>query len=86
MSRRYQYYAIVDSDYPVDNPWLVVRTGGEFEEFFSTKLQWERSDMLYRIDSGREYFRAVPISEKQGKGFEKLQARRVEEVRKRRES
>ncbi len=78
----YQYYAIVTRSYPVENPFFVIRTGGEYEEFFSTNLRWERSDTLYRIESGREYWRAVPISEEQGKGFEKVQAQRVADSRK----
>jgi hypothetical protein len=78
----YQYFAIVTTEHPVEDPFFVVRTGGEYEEFFSTNLRWERSDALYRIESGREYWRAVPISEEQGKGFEEVQARRVAQARK----
>ncbi|WIX85204.1 hypothetical protein [Amycolatopsis sp. DG1A-15b] len=78
----YQYFAIVTAECPVENPFFVVRTGGAHEEFFSTRLRWERSDALYRIQSGREYWTAVPISEEQGKGFEKVQAQRVAAARK----
>lgn len=77
----YRYFAIVSSAHPVENPYFVIRLGGETEEFFSTNLKWERSDTLYRISSGREYWRAVPISEEQGVGFEKVQAQRVAEAR-----
>ena len=79
---RYQYFAIVTRNHPVENPFFVIRTGGEYEEFFSTSLRWERSDTLYRIESGREYWTAVPISQEQGEGFEKVQAQRVAAVRK----
>jgi len=79
---QHTYFAIVGNAHTVDNPYVVVRTGGEYPEVFSTNLRWERTDLLDRIDSGREYFDAVPISEKQGKKFEKTQARRVAEARK----
>lgn len=84
MERHYEYYAIVDDNHTLDNPFVVVRTlrGGEGEEFFSTKLEWVRSDLLYRIQSGRDYNEAAPISEEAGKRFEETQARRVEEARK----
>jgi hypothetical protein len=35
------------------------------EETFTSRLQWEKSDSLYRISSGREYQTAVPITEDQ---------------------
>ncbi|HUQ56805.1 hypothetical protein [Lentzea sp.] len=77
----YQYFAIVTSAHPVEDPFFVVRVGGETEEFFSTSLRWERSDALYRIESGREHWKAVPIGEEQGVGFEEVQARRVAAAR-----
>lgn len=78
----YQYFAIVTTTHPVENPFFVVRTGGAHEEFFSTSLRWERSDAFDRIESGREYWEAVPISEEQGVAFEKVQAQRVADSRK----
>jgi hypothetical protein len=63
----------------VDNPYTVVRSGGEHDQFFGVRLTWLRTDLLYRIDSGREYYDAVPISAEDGKRFETIQAKRVEE-------
>ncbi|MEV6240389.1 hypothetical protein [Lentzea sp. NPDC051838] len=79
----HRYFALVGVDDTVDEPYVVVRTGGEHDEVFSTRLRWEWTDLLYRIESGREYLHAVPISEKEGKRFERIQARRVEDARKR---
>ncbi|SDJ79511.1 hypothetical protein SAMN04488074_103240 [Lentzea albidocapillata subsp. violacea] len=73
------YFAIVSRSDTVDNPYTVVRSGGEYDQFFGVRLTWLRTDLLYRIDSGREYYDAVPISAEDGKRFEAIQAKRVEE-------
>jgi hypothetical protein len=83
MSEQRAYFAIVGRRHPLENPYVVVRTGGEYDEIFSTDLRWERTDLLYRIDSGREYFDAVRISEEEGKRFEQVQAQRVAAARER---
>ncbi|MGW6447117.1 hypothetical protein [Lentzea sp. NPDC055074] len=63
----------------VDDPHLVVRTGGEHDEAFTTRLRWEKTDLLNRTDSGHGYFEAVPITAKEAERFEALQAKRVED-------
>ena len=86
MTQQRAYFAIVGRGDTVENPFVVVRTCGEYDEVYSTKLQWQRTDLLYRIDSGREYLDAVPISEEEGKRFEQVQAQRVAAARERDES
>jgi hypothetical protein len=86
MSQQHSYFAIVGFAHTVEEPFVVVRTGGEHAESFTTKLKWERTDLLDRIDEDRVHFEAVPISEEDGKRFEEVQARRVEAARERDES
>lgn len=83
MASRYRYYALTGLVHTLDNPFTVVRVGGEFPESFNARLKWERTDLLYGIESGRDNYDAVEISEKDAKRFEKTQARRVAERRKR---
>jgi len=80
MSRDYAYYAILDDDHTLEDPRVVVRERGSIEERFTTNLKWERSDVLYRISSGREYAEAVQITEADADRFKKVQAKRVKEA------
>ncbi len=82
MSEDYTYYAILDQSHTLENPLVVVRERGSTEERFTTNLKWERSDLLYRIGSGRDYAEAVPITEVDADRFKKVQAKRVKEARK----
>ncbi|MCE7008867.1 hypothetical protein LWC34_39560 [Kibdelosporangium philippinense] len=82
MPRQYRYYAIVGPQRTVDSPSVVVRewdaAGGDTsEEMFSTDLEWVRSNILYRIGSGRDISDAVPISAEAATRFESIQADRV---------
>lgn len=86
MARKYKYYALIGVPDTLENPHAVVRVGGEFDESFTTNLEWARTDLMNRIEWGRDDYEVVEISEKDAKRFEKTQARRVEEVRKRYES
>ena len=86
MSKQHSYFAIVGFAHTVEEPFAVVRTGGEYAESFTTNLKWERTDLLQRINEDRTHFEAVPISEEEGKRFEEVQAQRVEAVRKRDQS
>ena len=83
MARKYKYYALIGVPDTLENPDGVVRVGGEFDETFTTDLQWARTDVMNRIRWGREDYKVVEISEEDAKRFETTQARRVEEVRKR---
>ncbi|MGW6931032.1 hypothetical protein ACWGE0_13280 [Lentzea sp. NPDC054927] len=83
MSKQHSYFAIVGFAHTVEEPFAVVRTGGEHDESFSTNLKWERTDLLERINEDRVHFEAVPISEEEGKAFEEVQAQRVRAVRER---
>ena len=76
--RNRSYFAIVGRSNTVDDPHTVVRQGGEYDEHFGGRLTWVRTDLIYRIDSGREYYDAVPISAEEGKRFEETRARRIE--------
>jgi hypothetical protein len=76
--RNRSYFAIVGLSNTVDDPHTVVRRGGEHDEHFGGRLTWVRTDLIYRIDSGREYYDAVPISAEEGKRFEEIRAKRVE--------
>lgn len=80
---RYRYFALIGLAETLDDPFAVVRVGGEFHETFTTSLTWDRTDLIHRVDSGRDSYEVVEISEKDAKRFEKTQARRVKEVRKR---
>src|SRR4051812_17330795 len=82
MSLEYTYYAILDRSHTLENPLVVVRERGSTEEMFTTNLKWERSDVLYRISSGRDYADAVPITAADAKRFEKVQAKRVKKAKK----
>jgi hypothetical protein len=69
-AKGYQYYFIIDDDATMERPSAVIRkqnTGFELtgEETFTINLEWVRSDKLYRISSGREYYDAVPVTEEQ---------------------
>jgi len=86
MAASYKYYALIGLVHTLDNPFAVVRVGGEFDASFTTNLKWERTDLMYRIDSGRDNFDVVPISDEDAKRFEEVQARRVEAVRRRDQS
>ncbi|MCX2950600.1 hypothetical protein [Lentzea sp. NEAU-D7] len=77
--RSRSYFAIVGLSNTVDDPHTVVRRGGEHDEHFGGRLTWLRTDLMYRIDSGREYYDAVPISAEEGKRFEAVRAKRVAE-------
>lgn len=72
---------MLDHGDTLDNPHAVVRWGGEFYESFTTRLQWERTHLMTRIEWGREDYEVVEISEEDAKRFETTQARRVERVR-----
>jgi hypothetical protein len=69
-AKGYQYYFILKDDSTMERPGAVIRkqdTGFELtgEETFTIGLEWVRSDNLYRISSGREYYDAVPVTEEQ---------------------
>ena len=83
MAIKYRYYALVGIPDTLDDPHAVVRVGGESDETFTTSLEWARTDLMTRIEWGRDDYEVVEISAKDAKRFEKTQARRVEEVRKR---
>lgn len=83
MAVKYRYYALIGIPDTLENPHAVVRVGGEFDETFTTGLEWARTDLMNRIEWGRDDYEVVEISEKDAKRFEKTQARRVAEARKR---
>ncbi|MEV6714065.1 hypothetical protein AB0M48_18735 [Lentzea sp. NPDC051208] len=83
MAGKYRYYALIGYQYTLENPFTVVRVGGEFPEGFTTNLDWDRTDLLDRIRTGRDGYEVVEISEEDATRFETTQARRVEAVRKR---
>jgi hypothetical protein len=75
-SRRkgYTYYFVSADGFPTDQPvWLVRKqdTGwtATGEERFTKDLRWEKSDMLYRIESGREYDEAKQITEAEAQAY-----------------
>jgi hypothetical protein len=83
-AKGYQYYFIIDSGDSMEHPGAVIRkqdTGFELtgEETFTTDLEWVRSDKLYRISSGREYYDAVPVSEEQAMAHVAWMTKVVEE-------
>ena len=66
----YQYYFIVSDPPPHEGPpWLIRKRDTGFditgEERFTRHLQWEPSDHLSRISSGRDYDEALPITEQE---------------------
>ncbi|MCR3746160.1 hypothetical protein [Lentzea californiensis] len=83
MARKYRYYALLGIYDTLDNPFAVVRVGGEFAESFKTSLQWSRTDLMDRIRTGRDNREVVEISEEDATRFEATQARRTAEVRER---
>lgn len=83
MARKYRYYALLRIVDTLDDPFAVVRVGGEFEESFKIDLRWSRSDWLYRVETGREDHEVVEISEEDAARFEVTQARRTAEARER---
>lgn len=75
-SRRkgYTYYFISADGFPAEQPvWLVRKldTGwtATGEERFTKDLRWARSDMLYRIESGREYDEAKEITAAEAEAY-----------------
>lgn len=57
MEHEYRYHAVVDEDYPKDNPYRLIRTWGPagrlpFEETFGPHLVWKRDALLERIRRG----------------------------------
>ncbi|MEV6907039.1 hypothetical protein [Amycolatopsis sp. NPDC051071] len=81
MSSNYYYWAIVGRDDSLEDPNVVVRTrsDGRDEEVFTIDLEWRRSDSLRRIQYGRDYNEALPISEEDFRRFEKRRIKRVKE-------
>lgn len=75
-SRRkgYTYYFVSANGFPTERPvWLVRKqdTGwtASGEERFTKDLRWEESDMLYRIESGREYDEAKEITAEEAQAY-----------------
>ncbi|GGM84041.1 hypothetical protein GCM10011609_20170 [Lentzea pudingi] len=82
-AKKYRYYALTGYQYTLENPFTVVRVGGEFPEGFTTALEWDRTDLLDRIRTGRDGYEVVEVGEEDAKRFETTQARRVAEARER---
>jgi hypothetical protein len=79
----YQYYFISPDGFPTEQPVALIRkldTGhtASGEEFFTRYLKWERSDRLYRIESGRDYDEAMPISEAEAMAYVDRVTRKVQ--------
>ncbi|MEV7099350.1 hypothetical protein AB0M80_41645 [Amycolatopsis sp. NPDC051045] len=61
---KHHYWAIVDEDHPVTAPYALVRqvgSGDEREAFYGNG--WSRTDLLIRIEWGREDFEVVSVSD-----------------------
>lgn len=83
MATKYRYYALIGIPDTLDDPFAVVRVGGEFAESFKIDLQWSRTDLMDRISTGRDDYEVVEISEEDATRFEATQARRTAEARER---
>ncbi|GGM84043.1 hypothetical protein GCM10011609_20180 [Lentzea pudingi] len=83
MAGKYRYYALIGGLDTLENPYTVVRVDGDVEESFKPTLEWSRTELMRRIRWERADYEVVKISEEDAKRFEKIQARRTEEIRER---
>jgi hypothetical protein len=79
----YQYYLVSPDGFPAKRPVALIRkrdTGFTSigEERFTKELRWEDSDMLDRIESGREYDEAKEITEEEARAYIERVTRMVE--------
>jgi len=85
MKRRYRYFAIVDLNYGLDNPYALAREwdtgpGRTAEEFFSPRLVWEPADLIDRARNGRDNNDASPITERDAQRYVELLTRRFQQA------